>query len=227
VVSHSLQRTKATEDQWIEGISPRQNRISQGEGRAFLSLGLHLNRDSSSDEDVQHGDPAASVTRQRIDINPTEIFDKSMAAFRDSLPPESQSHLVQCTNTESLILNIETIAYNFKNRSKVPRLIACCNTIKRFAQTWEPFFEVTTILVSSHPEYAACAWSAVRLVFLVCWSFRSSSFFDAETSSSAATSLYSWRSSAICSKGLDTHCLCTIDIFRISSARHMLSMERN
>lgn len=122
---------------------------------------------SSSDEDVQHGDPAASVPRRRIDINPTEIFDKSMAAFRDSLPPESQSHLIQCTNTESLILNIETIAYNFKNRSKVPRLIACCNTIKRFAQAWEPFFEVTTILISSHPEYAAFAWSAVRLVFLL------------------------------------------------------------
>lgn len=103
-----------------------------------------------------------------------------MAAFRESLPPGSQTQLVRCTNAESLILNIETIAYNFRHKSKVSRLIACCNIIKRVAQAWEPFFEVITILVSSHPEYAACAWSAIRLVFLVCWSFLFSRILETE-----------------------------------------------
>jgi hypothetical protein len=153
---------------------------------SFPNLRLHLNLYSdidSSDDDFQYGQiegAANGEATQELAIDPTEIFEKSMAAFRDSLPLENQSQLVQCVNAESLILNIETIAYGFKNKSKVSRLMACCNVIKRFAQTWEPFFEVTSILVSSHPEYAACAWSAIRLIFLVCYLFILLSIFETE-----------------------------------------------
>lgn len=96
-----------------------------------------------------------------------------MGRFRDSLPSSDRAQLAQCDNSESLILNIETIAYNFKNRSSISRLIACCGIIKRFAEAWEPFFQITNILVSSHPEYAAFAWGAIRLLFLVCESLTS------------------------------------------------------
>jgi len=90
-----------------------------------------------------------------------------MTTFRESLPPEHRSQLVQCDSIDSLVIKIETIAYQFKNRSKISRLLACCKSLQRFAQSWEPFFEVTSIFISSNPEYAALAWGAIRLIFQV------------------------------------------------------------
>jgi hypothetical protein len=129
----------------------------------------------SSDDELEAslggggGGEAATVGPvQDLCIDPSAVFEKAMAAFRDSVPADKKSQLVQCANSEALILNIETTAYSFKNKTKVSRLMACCNIIKRFAQAWEPFFEVTSILVSSNPEYAALAWGAIRFVFVVC-----------------------------------------------------------
>ena len=47
------------------------------------------------------------------------------------------------------------------------KLLATCKVIERFAKVWSPFFDIIGIFVSSHPEYAAVAWGAIRLVFLV------------------------------------------------------------
>ena len=47
------------------------------------------------------------------------------------------------------------------------KLLATCKVIDRFSKLWSPFFDIIGIFVSSHPEYAAFAWGAIRLVFLV------------------------------------------------------------
>ncbi|KAH6681135.1 hypothetical protein F5X68DRAFT_263480 [Plectosphaerella plurivora] len=42
----------------------------------------------------------------------------------------------------------------------------CLRGVSALANMLEPFFEVVNLFVSSHPEFAAIAWSAIRLVFM-------------------------------------------------------------
>jgi hypothetical protein len=39
-----------------------------------------------------------------------------------------------------------------------------CQAIDKFSRTMKPYFDVVDTLVSSHPEYAAILWGAVKLV---------------------------------------------------------------
>jgi hypothetical protein len=44
---------------------------------------------------------------------------------------------------------------------------AWINGVTKIADCLKPYFEVIDVLVSSHPEYAAVIWGALRLVFQV------------------------------------------------------------
>jgi hypothetical protein len=43
----------------------------------------------------------------------------------------------------------------------------CLRGVSALATMLGPFFEVVNLFVSSHPEFAAIAWGAIRLVFVV------------------------------------------------------------
>ena len=53
------------------------------------------------------------------------------------------------------------------SKGKRSRLLAACSRIESFRGAIEPYFKVVDIVVSSHPEWAALVWGAVRLVFTV------------------------------------------------------------
>ena len=53
------------------------------------------------------------------------------------------------------------------SKGKRSRLLAACTRIESFRGAIEPYFKVVDIVVSSHPEWAAIVWGAVRLVFTV------------------------------------------------------------
>ena len=53
------------------------------------------------------------------------------------------------------------------SKGKRSRLLAACSRIESFHMAIEPYFKVVDIVVSSHPDWAAIVWGAVRLVFTV------------------------------------------------------------
>ena len=53
------------------------------------------------------------------------------------------------------------------SKGKRSRLLAACSRIESFRVAIEPYFKVVDIVVSSHPEWAAIFWGAIRLIFTV------------------------------------------------------------
>lgn len=97
-----------------------------------------------------------------------EVFSSAVRSFRESLPEPERDAFREFESSETMIEEIQAHCQGYyKNRST---LMGCCRRIRKFARAWEPFFEITNIFVSSHPDWAAIAWGAVRLVFVVGWS---------------------------------------------------------
>lgn len=99
--------------------------------------------------------------------SPEKIFATTILAFQDSLSDEDRAQFKNYSDPHSLVKDLEEHVQKFKSGDKMSRVLACCQRIHRFATRWEPFFEVTSIVVSSHPEYAAIAWGAIQLIFKV------------------------------------------------------------
>ena len=97
---------------------------------------------------------------------PEHVFRTAANDFRARLSEEQRADF-QLYNDP--IEMIEGLQEHFKKHSegKRSRLLAGCRKVDAFCKTVEPYFRVIDILVSSHPEYAAIVWGAVRLVFLV------------------------------------------------------------
>ena len=64
----------------------------------------------------------------------------------------------------AMILQLSQELDDYKNNRKLSGL---CRKVERFASAFAPFFDVIGIFVQSNPEFAALAWGAIRLVFLV------------------------------------------------------------
>ena len=47
------------------------------------------------------------------------------------------------------------------------RLFKCCTKIHKFADSFEPYFEIINIFVQVKPDCAGIVWGSVRLIFAV------------------------------------------------------------
>lgn len=97
-------------------------------------------------------------------INENDIFTDVRDQFLSSLSISEQAQFAKCTSAAQLIKDIE----NFEAVKKHPRLKKCIKKIEKFGNSLQPYFKVVDTFVSSHPEWAAIAWGAIRLLFQVC-----------------------------------------------------------
>ena len=84
--------------------------------------------------------------------------------FQSSLSDEDRANFKSFQDPSSMI---EAIKEPFLAKADKSRLLAACRKVESFAKKLNGFFPVIDIFVSSHPEYAALAWGAIRLVFQV------------------------------------------------------------
>lgn len=110
---------------------------------------------------------AGENTAQDVDIrsHAEELFKTVATNFQASLSPKERIIFQPFETPASMLREIEKDVKNYQNKRKLGVL---CRKIENFSTAWAPFFEITGIFVQSNPEYAALAWGAVRLVFLVC-----------------------------------------------------------
>jgi hypothetical protein len=90
-------------------------------------------------------------------------FEEALDQFRASLAPQEQSIFTQCSSPEELIRHVE----NLESIKKIQKRGALMQRVKTFSDSLRHYFDVIGILVQSHPEYAALAWGAFRLVLQV------------------------------------------------------------
>jgi hypothetical protein len=116
----------------------------------------------SSSQDCSQVSPDA--TDPKADFDATHVFEDVIQNFRNSLSSQEKTMFKEFHNPRDMLHDLQTKCKEVRNGRKLSKL---CHVIERFASAWEPFFEVTSIFIQSHPEFAGIAWGAIRLVFLV------------------------------------------------------------
>jgi hypothetical protein len=106
---------------------------------------------------------AEVLTANRLQ-NSRKIFQDVSETFRNSLPPMEKALFREFDDPRFMIKQLQEEVKAYPNGRKLAKL---CSKVEGFASAMAPFFDIIAILVSSHPEFAALAWGAVRLVFLV------------------------------------------------------------
>jgi hypothetical protein len=94
------------------------------------------------------------------------VFATAAERFKEQLTLEDRINFEMIGNAEEMITSIETQIGNL-NSHRTSRLLEACKKIDRFGKAMSPFFKITDIFVSSHPDWAAIVWGAIRLVFQV------------------------------------------------------------
>ena len=84
--------------------------------------------------------------------NSHHMFPKAAEVFR------------QFSNPQTMLEDIQSHCEQLQNERK---LFAVCKRLYKVASSFEPFFEITSILVRSSPDWAGFIWGMIRTVFLV------------------------------------------------------------
>lgn len=113
-------------------------------------------RATTAGENTSHSDANQSHTEK--------LFNTVASNFRASLSLKQQKIFQPFQTPTLMVQEIKKDVETYQNKRKLGML---CRKIEKFSTAWAPFFEITGIFVQSNPEYAALAWGAVRLVFLV------------------------------------------------------------
>jgi len=107
----------------------------------------------------------SNIKPKPLPANTGAIFEDVQKTFLSSLSPKERQEFKTFPDAKAMLASSQTIT----QRSPIyqSRLTACLKHVQDFASRLTPFFEIVDIFVSSNPEYAALAWGAIRLVFLV------------------------------------------------------------
>ena len=84
--------------------------------------------------------------------------------FLQSLPPTERQLFSPFSSAVLLLDDVRKWDVIKKNKFKGAELLS---DISKFSESIQPYFDTITLLVSSHPEYAALAWGGVRLVLKI------------------------------------------------------------
>ena len=96
-----------------------------------------------------------------------DLFEKAKDRFLAVLSPTEIATFASWTGPttpEVFIDEAKRITESFKDKSRSFRAYA---QVSAFGDAIRPYFEVLGIVVSSHPEWAAVAWGALRLILQV------------------------------------------------------------
>ncbi|KAF5645963.1 NACHT domain protein [Fusarium tjaetaba] len=100
-----------------------------------------------------------------IGREPYEIFREACHEFRSSLTEKDKALFKEFSDAKSMLATITEDAKSHPVHSST--LTRCCKGINSIANRLSPFFDIASLFVSSHPEFAALAWGSIRLVFVL------------------------------------------------------------
>ncbi|MCJ1460462.1 hypothetical protein MMC28_010844, partial [Mycoblastus sanguinarius] len=103
---------------------------------------------------------------QSLDENneDSDLFGTAMKTFRASLSPEDQSQFQSYSTAALMIADLQLFIQDAQQPNIGKDFLSKMSSI---SESWQPYFDILSILVSAHPEYCAFFWGAIKFVFLV------------------------------------------------------------
>jgi hypothetical protein len=95
-----------------------------------------------------------------------QLFRQARDGFLAALPADERQRFTQLGNTSADDVSSAITAMRAQFRDK-KGATSVFTKIDKFTAKISPYFEVLGIMVSSHPEWTAIAWGALRLVLQV------------------------------------------------------------
>jgi hypothetical protein len=91
------------------------------------------------------------------------VFREARDRFLNSLAEKDRSRFSECS-VDQLLSDIEGFEKFAQNKRK---WITPLKRIKDFSDKLQPYFEICSIVLQSHPEWSAIVWGAFRLILQV------------------------------------------------------------
>jgi hypothetical protein len=101
------------------------------------------------------------------------VFATAAKRFYDELSEEDKQNFRRLDDPGDMIASIRQHVVQL-NSQRTSKLLNACQKIEQFSKAMEPFFKIIDLFVSSHSDWAAIVWGAIRLVFQVSISVRAS-----------------------------------------------------
>ena len=106
------------------------------------------------------------IVAQNVDhpANGSEaLFAQVRDTFLESLSNQERARFTNCSSPEDLVASVRNFSLPFEKgkRNKIIQFV------KSFTERLAPYFEVLGTIVQSHPDWAAIAWGAFRLILQV------------------------------------------------------------
>jgi Heterokaryon incompatibility protein (HET) len=136
----------------------------EGRERAFVRLQKEIKESLKDELPILPQGAGAEDDSQNRASSSNDVFNSVITGFRDSLGPKEKEMFKEFKSSKEMLGDLRSRCKDVRNSRK---LFSLCSKIERFAAAWEPFFEVMTIFVQTHLEFAGLAWGAIRLVFIV------------------------------------------------------------
>lgn len=95
---------------------------------------------------------------------PNEAFEEARDQFLKGLSPEEREQFIKLSSAEELLSDIAKLDHVRDDKKLLQRSM---KKIKDLSDRLSPYFEIVNIVIQSHPEFAALAWGAIRLVLQV------------------------------------------------------------
>lgn len=92
------------------------------------------------------------------------VFGKAKEKFLSELSPDERPRFVEYYSAGAILDELKNLQNSTKDR---PIWTRAMSSINKFTELLHPYFDVLAILVQSHPEWAAVAWGALRLILQV------------------------------------------------------------
>lgn len=109
------------------------------------------------------------MEQTRGDLLPEDVHDlfrQAKDSFVSELSTDDQMMLKSLSEAHSAIGLLDQIE-QLKSKFSHMRYVRISSKLKNFTYASEPYFEVIGTIISSHPEWAAVCWGALRLVLQV------------------------------------------------------------
>jgi hypothetical protein len=90
----------------------------------------------------------------------THDFEQARKEFFSQLSPEEQAKFSPIKSAKDFLDGLK----NFEKFAKHKKCTKVFKSIERCCNKLGPYFDIVGIVVQSHPEWAAVAWGAFRLI---------------------------------------------------------------
>lgn len=99
-----------------------------------------------------------------VNMDEATVFKNARDRFFQHLSSEERAAFTRINSPAELLLDFKRLQTFIKDDSRWMKVFSA---VKNCSDQLQPYFDIVGIVIQSHPEWAAIAWGALRLVLQV------------------------------------------------------------